>query len=698
MKYCSQCGTPIPDGTKFCRECGQKVAPDPVQPVYEPPVQQSYEPPQQTYEPPVQQSYEAPQQTYEPPMQQSYEPPQQTYEPPVQQSYEPPQQTYAPPAQPSYEPSTQSGGGSYVPPAAPKAPKAPKEKKPINKKIFLFAGIAVIAVVLIVILVSCLGGKGKDDPNLGRYEGVSCMAEGMELGADGAWMELKAKGKADVCVLDTEFSGTWKLDGQTFTFKQGGDQFEGTLKDGVLIIDFGGLVYTFEKAGGTKAEKPVKTAAEVGYWTLLRVDGAANAMSEEDVAMFKDLGIEMFADLKEDGTGVLVLDNPANITWAGGIITAEDGTTLTYKLEKDLLKIEMGTEVYVMTRGEGSAPEVKQNATLGGGTDPDEGRGDLLSGYEWWDGTWYGWYVISNANSAYEGNINNAYDVTATITVYGDDTGYVEIVDIDGEDVCECSVSFGPGITENGCMMSEEGSIFGFDIGHADWIVDPGASMVSDFDYMIQIDGTIVDEDDDWFDYKLFLRPWGMDWEDIRYADTSNMLYDDMLPLYYDDWYVPQLEGGAPVSTGNSDGYSGFDGPTDLYDYAGAGEIFFEYPMGSYVFDNSFGIEALENTDGSVRITFSAIQDDFSIEGMRGYVDGCSVYEKYKKEEVTIGGYPAQKATYLDEWGDAAESVYIEFGSGEGKYLAILINVSAYSEALRDSAEVQSIINSMQVK
>ena len=87
------------------------------------------------------------------------------------------------------------------------------------------------------------------------------------------------------------------------------------------------------------------------------------------------------------------------------------------------------------------------------------------------------------------------------------------------------------------------GSIFGFDIGHADWIVDPGASMVSEFDYMIQIDGTVVDEDGDWFDYKLFLRPWGMDWEDIRYADTSEMLYDDMLPLYYDDWYLPQIDG-----------------------------------------------------------------------------------------------------------------------------------------------------------
>ncbi len=577
MKFCSNCGAQLPEGTKFCQECGQRIVnPEPVQPVYEAPVQQTYEAPQQSYEPPVQQSYEVPQQSYTPPVPSDNSG---SYTPPVPSgnsgSYTPPvpsgnSGSYTPPVPSgnsgSYTPPTQSGGGSYVPPTAPgkapKAPKAPKEKKPLNKKIFLFAGIAVIAIVLVVVLVSCLGGKGKDDANLGRYEGVSCDLGGLVVPLENDWIELKAKGKATLSLSGDEFNATWSVDGDKFTLKQSGDTYTGTLKDGVLAIDLGGIIYTFEKegaqsgktgnagnAGNTTVEpKPGKTeaAAEVGYWTLLRADSSAgNAMSEEDVAMFKDLGIEMFVDLKEDGTGVLVFDDPANITWAGGIITAEDGTKLSYKLENDLLKIEMDTEVYVMTRGEGSAPEVKQNATLGGDTDPDDGRGDLFSDYEWWNGTWYGWYVISNANSAYESNIDNAYDVTATIEVYADDTGYVDIVDIDGEDVCWCTVSFGPGITENGCMMSEEGSIFGFDIGHADWIVDPGASMVSDFDCMIQIDGTVVDEDGDWFDYKLFLRPWGMDWEDIRYADTSNMLYDDMLPLFYDDWYLPQLDGSA---------------------------------------------------------------------------------------------------------------------------------------------------------
>ena len=681
MSFCGNCGAQIPDGTKFCPECGQKVAVQ--QPAPAEPVQSAYEAPaQQSYTAPVQQSYEAPQQSYTPPVQQSYEAPQQSYTPPVQ--------TYTPP--------TQSGaGGSYVPPEAPA--KAPKQKKPGGgKKIGLIVGIAAAVVVLVVALVLLLGGKGgKDDPTLGRYEGVSCTIDGVEVGAEDEWIELKAKNKADVCIMGQEFSGTWKLDGEAFTFKQGGDKYEGTLKDGVMTLDIAGMLYTFEKQGGAadNSGKPGKRAAEAGYWTLLRVDGT-NAMSEDDVAMFKELGIEICAELKEDGTGVLALDNPVNVTWADGVITADDGSKLSYKLEGDCLHIQVDSNDYVFTRGEGSAPKVEHNTSAGGEEPEEPEEPEELSVADWWSGKWYGWFVFSNASDYYSDWIGDYGDCLSEITVYDDGTGYVEMTWLDGEVFATADVTFGSGTTDYGCMMSESGTILNLSIEHADWIVDPGASMVSDFDHMIHIDSTMYDEDGDWIDYDFFLRPWGMDWEDVRVADTSNLLYDNMMPLEYDSWYLPQI-GGTAVPIASGDGYSGFDGPTDIYDYANAGEICFEYPLDEYVFDNSFGIEALENADGSVRITFNAIRDEYSIESLKGYIDGCSGYDEFKKEELTIGGYYALKATYLDEWGDAAESVYIEFGSDANTYLAILINVSAYTKELRDSAEVQNIINSIQV-
>ena len=94
--------------------------------------------------------------------------------------------------------------------APPEAPsKAPKQKKPGGgKKIGLIVGIAAAVVVLVVALVLLLGGKGgKDDPTLGRYEGVSCTIDGVEVGAEDEWIELKAKNKADVCIIGQEFSG-----------------------------------------------------------------------------------------------------------------------------------------------------------------------------------------------------------------------------------------------------------------------------------------------------------------------------------------------------------------------------------------------------------------------------------------------------------------------------------------------------------
>ena len=36
MRFCSNCGAQLPDGTKFCQECGQKVS-EPIAPVQEAP-------------------------------------------------------------------------------------------------------------------------------------------------------------------------------------------------------------------------------------------------------------------------------------------------------------------------------------------------------------------------------------------------------------------------------------------------------------------------------------------------------------------------------------------------------------------------------------------------------------------------------------------------------------------------------------
>ena len=136
MSFCSHCGAQLPEGTKFCTECGQKLDSVP-QPPREEPVQ-----------------------------------------------------SYTPPVQPE-------NGGAYVPP--PAAPASVKKKSDTVRAIALFALIGVLLVAaLLVLFTGILGGKA-DDPNLGRYEGVSCVVLGVDLGAEDEWIEL------------TTESGPWRV-------------------------------------------------------------------------------------------------------------------------------------------------------------------------------------------------------------------------------------------------------------------------------------------------------------------------------------------------------------------------------------------------------------------------------------------------------------------------------------------------------
>ena len=172
------------------------------------------------------------------------------------------------------------------------------------------------------------------------------------------------------------------------------------------------------------------------------------------------------------------------------------------------------------------------------------------SAYSWWDGDWYGWWAVYDAGGFYVDYIDSWADVCATIWVDGD-TGLVDIWD----DTCEegtnlgyIDVTFRPGKSDKGRMLSESGTFLMGYINSADWVVDPADSVVSRFDQMIYIHGKVVDPDnsEDWIEYVIFLRPWGMSWEDVRSDSCEDMPYTEMMPRLYDDWYVPHMDGAMP--------------------------------------------------------------------------------------------------------------------------------------------------------
>lgn len=113
---CQNCGSDVPEGAKFCVNCGTRLEP-PAAPAQEP---------QPAYQPPVQE----PQQPYQPPVQE----PQQPYQPPYQQPYQPP---YGAPGQ--------------MPPAQP----------PKKSKVGLIVGIVVGALLLVLIIVAVVLIVGK---------------------------------------------------------------------------------------------------------------------------------------------------------------------------------------------------------------------------------------------------------------------------------------------------------------------------------------------------------------------------------------------------------------------------------------------------------------------------------------------------------------------------------------------------------
>ncbi len=74
------------------------------------------------------------------------------------------------------------------------------------------------------------------------------------------------------------------------------------------------------------------------------------------------------------------------------------------------------------------------------------------------------------------------------------------------------------GTGEHGTMMSGGGWFTNVALEHADWIVDPG---LMERDNMICIHGWYEHGDDE-YHYEIYLRPWGLYWDDAG---------EDFLPL-----------------------------------------------------------------------------------------------------------------------------------------------------------------------
>ena len=106
-----------------------------------------------------------------------------------------------------------------------------------------------ISILLTLAMLLSLTACGAEDPNAGIYNAVSCTALGLDLDCERDWLELKKGGKAELCLMGEEYFCSWTLEGETFTLKNHGDEFSGTLKNGIITLDYGDMVYAYMMDG-----------------------------------------------------------------------------------------------------------------------------------------------------------------------------------------------------------------------------------------------------------------------------------------------------------------------------------------------------------------------------------------------------------------------------------------------------------------
>lgn len=182
----------------------------------------------------------------------------------------------------------------------------------------------------------------------------------------------------------------------------------------------------------------------------------------------------------------------------------------------------------------------KGGGTGGGGGVPGGETG--ASGGEqlqdWWNGDWYGWWIMTGCYGYYEDMEGDWWDICGTIDIGEDGVGTVTLWDEDyteSEPMASADVSLNEaGTGEFGTLMSEGGWFTNIDLEHADWIVDPG---LVDYPDMIHISGYYESGEDE-YTYDIYLRPWGTYWDDVTEED---------LPYYYYDWYLPLIESGESM-------------------------------------------------------------------------------------------------------------------------------------------------------
>lgn len=506
---------------------------------------------------------------------------------------EPKTPTYGGYTQSSYDPTVYSAqtAGAYAPQGG--------KKKGSGGKVVLIILAALLALGLIIFAATKLmpsRGPDVDESVLGLYSATKAQMYGIQVDVSTIWedgfdIELKKNGKCSVNVDGTKGNANWTLDGSDFTLKARGLELNGTLRDGVIRIDNAmdmGVTLYFTKDGvdlpstslpvmsePETTPEPEKEPAETEQAETEPTDTEDETTPEPETSAEPQIGNDAsilgtyyadkceyvgivieIADKWEDGFSLELLEGGECNVVVNGI----EGTG-SWKLDGDKITVDADNIAMEMSGTVSDGVIKLENAGIEGMTlyftkdssmKPEEKPVAEGEKYSWWNGSYYGWWTAYDGGGDFANYPGNAWDACAIISVNDDGTGSIIVWDEDNDNVMQADVSFTGGSTDNGCMVCEEGKFYNSTLGHADWTSDPGDGMFSAYDHVIVINGVYKDpsNEENWIEYYIFLRPWGMRWDDVANGDMSGMIYSDMMPLQYETWYLPKIEAGEDMPLG----------------------------------------------------------------------------------------------------------------------------------------------------
>ena len=155
---------------------------------------------------------------------------------------------------------------------------------------------------------------------------------------------------------------------------------------------------------------------------------------------------------------------------------------------------------------------------------------------KFWNQSFYGWWIITDAAGNKESFNNVWYDCCADIALDASGEGTIVFWDEDTsrEDWLGGAAVHYENVGTFGSVVSDYGWFWGEELAEGAWTATPGDYVAED---LIGISGSF-DDGEGSFNYTIYLRPWGVLWDDLA---------EDDRPYYYEDWYLPLINAEEPL-------------------------------------------------------------------------------------------------------------------------------------------------------